>query len=118
MDLTTNTLTPLGAAYLSQDPLSQDAGNSGAAASPSFAVGGPVRDRNLLWGPAEAGSGQASSSSSSTSRDSRQLSDSKAGGSWSERCEACIKHLGSGKPVEALPAEQRHMCSMGCGFWA
>ena len=129
MDLDNNTLTPLGVAYLTHDPLPGDGDTSGAAASPIFAAGGAVRDRSLLWAPPEAGAGAgagpASSSSStitttsSPSRGSRQPSDREAGQSWNERCEACINYVkGSEQSGEALPAEQRHICSAGCGFWA
>jgi hypothetical protein len=116
MDLDTNTLTPLGVAYLTHDPLSGD--------SPISAAQEAVRDRNLLWAPADAAAGQATSSISSPcisspSRTSHQLSDGEAGLPWSELCEACIKHWKfSGQSVEALPAEQRHMCSTCCGLWA
>ena len=121
MDFNTSTLTPLGVAYLKHDPLSNGGDTSGAAAR-TAAEAARAAARGLLWAPAGAGAGLATPSStpssSSPSTTGRRLSDSGAGAPWSERCEACIRILGRGQALEALPATQRHVCSMRCGFWA
>lgn len=37
--------------------------------------------------------------------------------SWSELCQSCIHHLGSGGLLVGLAPQQHKYCSESCGFW-